>query len=102
MIYLSKICLKKSILLLRCSLQTCLVSRLIKIKKLAVLEKSFCILTGMRKSLRDRILRRKVSNKFAATPFGVSELNLEAADQRAERRFKKMYNEKILDFGSAL
>lgn len=39
------------------------------------------------------IIDGKVSNKFAATPFGVSELNLEAADQRAERRFKKMYNE---------
>ena len=39
------------------------------------------------------ITNGKVTNKFAAPPFGVSELNLEAADQRAERRFKKMYNE---------
>ena len=39
------------------------------------------------------IVNGKVSNKAAAPPFGVSELNLEAADQRAERRFKKMYNE---------
>jgi hypothetical protein len=39
------------------------------------------------------IVNGKVSNKAASPPFGVSELNLEAADQRAERRFKKMYNE---------
>lgn len=35
----------------------------------------------------------KVTNSLAAPPFGVSELNLEDANQRAERRFKKMYNE---------
>jgi len=35
----------------------------------------------------------KVSNKNAYPPFGVTDLNLEAADQMAERRFKKMYNE---------
>jgi hypothetical protein len=35
----------------------------------------------------------KVSNKYAMPPFGVTDLNLEAQDQMAERRFKKMYNE---------
>lgn len=39
------------------------------------------------------ITNGKVTNAFAAPPFGVSELNLEDANQRAERRFKKMYNE---------
>lgn len=40
----------------------------------------------------EKICEGKVSNKFASSPFGVIDLNLEADDQRAERRFKKMYN----------
>lgn len=35
----------------------------------------------------------KVTNSLAETPFGVTELNLEAQDQMAERRFKKMFND---------
>jgi hypothetical protein len=35
----------------------------------------------------------KVSNKYSLPPFGVTELNLEAADQMAERRFKQMFND---------
>jgi len=35
----------------------------------------------------------KVSNKYSIPPFGVTELNLEAADQMAERRFKQMFND---------
>jgi hypothetical protein len=35
----------------------------------------------------------KVSNKYSIPPFGVTELNLEASDQMAERRFKQMFND---------
>jgi hypothetical protein len=35
----------------------------------------------------------KVTNTLAEIPFGVTELNLEAQDQMAERRFKKMFND---------
>jgi hypothetical protein len=35
----------------------------------------------------------KVTNTLADIPFGVTELNLEAQDQMAERRFKKMFND---------
>jgi hypothetical protein len=35
----------------------------------------------------------KVSNKYSIPPFGVTELNLEAFEQMAERRFKQMFND---------
>ena len=39
------------------------------------------------------IVDGKVSNKYSIPPFGVTELNLEASDQMAERRFKQMFND---------
>jgi hypothetical protein len=44
-------------------------------------------------SIEEIDAKGKVSNKYAMPPFGITDLNLEAADQMAERRFKKMYNE---------
>jgi len=41
----------------------------------------------------EEIVDGKVSNKYSVTPFGVTELNLEAAEQMAERRFKQMFND---------
>ena len=35
----------------------------------------------------------KVSNKYSRPPFGITDLNLPAQNQMAERRFKQMFND---------